>query len=501
MLASSLNVVYSNMSVLSPSINIDEVRAFEIKKNLEHQRDRIINLIEDGEKEVISWKQNTVQKPLELAYADRLKIFVDKYCDFVHMWYAAHILVNEHKDCIFNGNPEIFITNDIKIVISGEDFVFNKIEKMLKYYKMGQKSIQRPSAFEDLAKHFKLRDRHLRKTNAQEIMVENDSIRNEKIWINELTDYVGRLNWFISNMIRGTNTTNFGLLQSAKTKGQVISGLFTPMFARISYNTLLFSHIMTLNLKSHEKQFNTVLTLMSYIIDNIILYSVNPKSNFGENNPISREDIILECENRIKSGREKTDDQDLLKITDTSDPKKLFLPKTDDPSLTVKEKVKLEKLHAVHETESLEEIILCKKGYSNKMNVHIPGISLCLNTSNSIRDAGGELEFPIVAKTMQIVDETQQAMSVDGQWHKLHDRMKVYGCEPVTAWFSATIWHHAYTGSTLEGFERAAFGVVGEDGVHLSSKVCGKVAGLLYRRLASREMEGLEKKRPRTVSY
>ena len=45
------------------------------------------------------------------------------------------------------------------------------------------------------------------------------------------------------------------------------------------------------------------------------------------------------------------------------------------------------------------------------------------------------------------------------------------------------------------------FGVVGEDGVHLSAKVCGKVAGLLYRRLASREMEGMDKKRPRTMSY
>ena len=52
---------------------------------------------------------------------------------------------------------------------------------------------------------------------------------------------------------------------------------------------------------------------------------------------------------------------------------------------------------------------------------------------------------------------------------------------------------------SLEDIRR--FGVVGDDGVHLSSKVCGKVAGLLYRRLASREMEGLDKKRPRTVSY
>ena len=43
--------------------------------------------------------------------------------------------------------------------------------------------------------------------------------------------------------------------------------------------------------------------------------------------------------------------------------------------------------------------------------------------------------------------------------------------------------------------------VVSDDGVHLTTKMCGKVAGLLYRRLVSRELDGGEQKRMRASSY
>jgi len=52
---------------------------------------------------------------------------------------------------------------------------------------------------------------------------------------------------------------------------------------------------------------------------------------------------------------------------------------------------------------------------------------------------------------------------------------------------------------TLDEIRR--LGVVSDDGVHLTTKLCGKVAGLLYRRLVSRELEGGEHKRLRASSY
>ncbi len=63
-------------------------------------------------------------------------------------------------------------------------------------------------------------------------------------------------------------------------------------------------------------------------------------------------------------------------------------------------------------------------------------------------------------------------------------------------------WAEAMGLETEPGLEEIRrFRVISEDGVHLSGKYCGKVAGHLYRRLTSREVEGVDKKRPRSASY
>ena len=79
----------------------------------------------------------------------------------------------------------------------------------------------------------------------------------------------------------------------------------------------------------------------------------------------------------------------------------------------------------------------------------------------------------------------------------IKDEVKRSGESLVSVVWSETIGKESEP--SLDEIRR--LGVVSEDGVHLTTKVCGKVAGLLYRRLVSRELEGREHKRLRASSY
>ena len=440
------------MIIVNDKTNELEAKAIFIRNDLTIQRDRIIATIDKGI-DVVNNVNSTLQK-MELAYADRLKIFVTTFFDFATTWYDAHVLVCENELTVFNGNINIFFTDKIDIVTSGEDFVFNNLEKLMKKkYCIGQ-GHQAGKAFQNIAVDLKLVTDKLHATDYHKVEKENKSIGKEKVFINELVDYIGRLNWFLFNMKNNKNTTNFGLLQSAKTKGQVLTGLFSPMFAYITNNVLLFSHIMPLNLKSHEKQFDTVITLMGFIVNNIGLYSSYYSINESES--INRDFIFTKCKNRFIANRASCDDAHLLQLTDINDKNKLFYPNVD-PSLSTADKKKLNTLRGKHE-QAIEDIILCKKGMSNKFDIHMPCISFVLNESNK-SNKEGDSNFA----TMHVMDETQYALKTDGHWHDLYKRMENFGCAPFASWWSATIWHHSYTDSVGEGFERAAFGVVGED--------------------------------------